>query len=83
MLCFAAGNIVYRKIATQSGTLQSWSADLALDGRGFGTGAHGLGYCAHTDARQLPTDAFWTVDLGKKHQILNVTIYNGPGNVHV
>ena len=54
------------------------TADLALDGGGFGTGAYGLGYCAHTDAPATAV-AHWIVDLGKRHHILNVTIYNRQG----
>ena len=73
----STGNIGYGQSASQSGDLRdSWTADRALDGRGFGTGDFGLDHCAHTNARELSTDAYWTVDLGKKHQILNVTIYN-------
>ena len=77
---FTTGNIGYGKNASQSGTRNSWSADLALDGRGYGSGSNGLDYCAHANTRRLsshpPAVAYWTVDLGKMHQILNVTIYN-------
>ena len=73
-MCFATGNIGYGKTATQSGTYDINTADLALDGRGYGTGLNGLDHCTHTDAP--PVVAYWTVDLGKRHQILNITIYN-------
>ena len=79
---FATGNIGYNKSATQSGTYKTNTADLALDGRGYGAGRSGIGWCAHTHASDLsPTDtaAYWTVDLGKRHQIINVTIYNRQG----
>ena len=79
MCVFATGNIGYGKTATQSGTLRLWTADLALDGGGFGSGTAGLDSCAFTDFSSLSphnTAAYWTVDLGKRHQILNVTIYN-------
>ena len=77
-MCFATGYIGYGKTATQSGTFESWSADLALDGGGYGTGLHGLDMCATADAGQSSL-AYWTVDLGKRHQILNITIYKRPG----
>ena len=84
-VCFATGNIGYGKSATQSGTFASYTADLALDGRGYGTGSNGIDHCAHTDAGRLSPPravAYWTVDLGKRHQILNVTIYNRRGRKH-
>ena len=80
LLVFATGNIGYGKVARQSGSWTGLSAALALNGRGFdGTGRDGIGQCAHPDgSRVSPREpvAYWTVDLGKKHQILNVTIYN-------
>ena len=82
--CFVTGNIGYGKPATQSGTLHSLTADHALDGRGFGTVGQGLHHCTHTNAP--PAVAYWTVDLDKRHQILNVTIYNrhrGKCNLNV
>ena len=82
-LVFAAGNIGYGKTVSQSGTYRDLSASLALNGRGYdGTGADGLDQCAHPHAGELSppqTVAYWTVDLGKRHQILNVTIYNRQG----
>ena len=78
-MTFTTGNIGYGKNASQSGTRNSWSADLALDGHGYGVGASGLDFCTHTDSSSLAPKnnaAYWTVDLGKKHQILNVSIYN-------
>ena len=78
-LCpFATGNIGYGKDASQTGMVGQRPAELALDGRGYGLlspGGHGITYCAHPDAGRSSV-AHWTVDLGKRHQILNVTIYN-------
>ena len=79
VVCFVTGNIGYHKTATQSGTRKSWSADRALDGYGYGAGASGLDWCTHTDPSTVApedTAAYWRVDLGKRHRILNVTIYN-------
>ena len=76
MCVFTTGNIGYGKIASQSGDKYGLSADLALDGIGYGIGDDGLDRCAYTDGPSLFTSAFWTVDLGRRHQILNVTIYN-------
>ena len=79
---FATGNIGYGKTATQSGTWGGLTADRALDGRGFGAGQYKIDWCAHTEASRLSpvnTPAYWTVDLVKRHQLLNVTIYNRQG----
>ena len=74
-LCFATGNIGYGKAASQSESWNGLTADLGLDGRGYGTGVENIGHCAHPASTSW-IDAYWTVDLGKRHQILNVTIYN-------
>ena len=74
----APGNIGYGKTASQTGTHRELSADLALDGVGFGIGFNGIDHCAHPLALGGAI-AYWTVDLGKRHQILNVTIHNRRG----
>ena len=71
-MAIVLGNIGYGKLATQTGQYLDLSADRALDGRGFTTDQ---GYCAHPEAG-VSSNAHWMVDLGKTHQILNVTIYN-------
>ena len=75
---FVTGNIGYGQTVSQTETLNEYSADLALDGVGYGTGYFGLNHCAATNE---PPDviAFWIVDLGRRHHILNVTIYKWQG----
>ena len=78
---FATGNIGYGKTASQSGHYNALLARLAVDGVGYGIGYEGLEHCAHPVAPS-GTNAHWTVDLGTRHQILNVTIYNRRGRKH-
>ena len=74
---FATGNIGIGKNASQTGTLGAFAADRALDGR---TAGSYTGYCAYA-YEPSGTNAYWTVDLGKRHQILNITIYRWLGKI--
>ena len=76
-VCVATGNIGYGKNASQTGVVANLTADLALDGVGYWTGI-GIHHCPYAFAPSGST-AYWTVDLGKRHQILNITIYKLPG----
>ena len=73
-VCFFTGNIGFGGTATQTGMYGRLSASLALDGIGHHVNDSN---CAHPLA-PVNTTAHWAVDLGKRHQILNVTIYNRP-----
>ena len=76
---FATGNIGYGKTASQTQNYNGLSADLALDGVGYDwPRPFAVDMCATTLAHP-DTIAFWTVDLGRRHQILNITIYKRHG----
>ena len=66
--CIAIGNIGYGKNANQTGVFAEMFAHFAVDGVGVSS-------CAHPAASE-GANAYWTIDLGKRHQILSVTVYN-------
>ena len=72
---YATGNVGYGKTARQTADYGGRTADLALDGIGYDTYRR---HCIYT-AEVPGTIAFWTVDLGTRHQILNITIYKRHG----
>ena len=71
-----AGNIAYRKMASQGATFSGnkWGPSKATDGATIGTMWDGT--CSYSLMVPETQPAWWQVDLGGPHVIFNVTVYN-------